>query len=234
VGFKQSDVNFADMLSENLGSNAVGATQVGTGVTTSSITRDFSTPGSLTNTGIQSDLAIKGNGFFVVKDPTTNDTYVTQDGTFGVNASGYLVNSSGMILQGTTGNVQISNGTDTTASVTGYTIGTDGTVTADLSDNTTNPGGQILLQNYSDPDQLVSVGNNLYTAPAAAGGLTAPAAPESNGLGSIQSGYVEMSNVDLAGQLTDLISAQSAYSANSKVISTSDTLLQTVVNMVQV
>ena len=93
------------------------------------------------------------------------------------------------------------------------------------------PVGQILLQNFTNPDQLVKVGGNLYTAPAAAGGLAAAAAPNSSGLGYIVSGSLEMSNVDLAGQLTELITAQRAYEANSKVITTSDDILQTLVNL---
>lgn len=231
VGFKEADVNFADTLSETLGSNAVGSTQIGTGVTTASITNNFSTQGSLSNTGIQSDLAIDGNGFFEVKDPTSGNTYVTQDGTFSVDANGYLVTSSGMRLQGSTGDLKIAS--SSTATVTGYQIGNDGTITVNLSDGTTSSAGQILLQNYSNPDQLVKVGGNLYTAPAAAGGLAAAAAPGTSGLGTIQSGYLEMSNVDLAGQLTGLITAQRAYEANSKVISTSDQVLQTLVNLKQ-
>jgi flagellar hook protein FlgE len=231
VGFKQGDVNFEDTLSETIGSNAAGSTQVGTGVATASITNDFSTPGSLTSTGIQSNLAIDGTGFFVVKDPTSGNSYVTQDGSFSVDQNGYLVTSSGLRLQGTNGDLQIAG--SSTATVSSYTISSDGTVTVNLSDGTTSSPGQIMLQNYSNPDQLVKDGNNLYTAPASAGGLAAAVAPGTGGLGTIESGYLEMSNVDLAGQLTDLIAAQQAYSANSKVITTSDNVMQTLVNLVQ-
>jgi len=229
VGFKAADVNFADTLSETLGSNAAGSTQVGTGVTTASITNDFSTPGAITSTGVESDLAIQGNGFFVVKDPTTGASYVTQDGTFTVDNNGYLVTSGGMRLQGTSGDIKIAG--TSTASVSSYTIGTDGTVTVNLSDGTTSTAGQVELQNFSNPDQLIKDGGNLYTAPAAAGG-SAAAAAGSNGLGTIQSGSLEMSNVDLAGQLTSLITVQSAYEANSKVVTTSDNVLQTLVNLI--
>lgn len=231
VGFKSSNVDFADTLSETLGSNAAGSTQVGTGVMTASITNDFSTPGSLASTGIESDLAINGNGFFVVKDPTSGQTYVTQDGTFTEDQNGYLVTSTGMRLQGTAGDIQITSG-GSSATVQSYTIGSDGTVTSNLSDGTTHVDGQIALQNFSNPDQLLKVGDNLYTAPAAAGGLTAPVAAGTNGLGTIESGYLEMSNVDLAAQLTTLITTQRAYEANSKVITTSDDILQTLVNLV--
>jgi flagellar hook protein FlgE len=230
VGFKSADVNFADTLSETLGSNAAGSTQIGTGVTTASITNDFSTPGSLSSTGVQSDLAIDGNGFFVVKDPASGQSYVTQDGTFTVDTSGYLVTSSGMRLQGTSGDIKIAG--SGSATVSSYTIGTDGNVNVTLSDGTTSNAGQITLENFSNPDQLVKMGGNLYTATTAAGG-SAAAAPGTNGLGTIQSGYLEMSNVDLASQLTSLITTQRAYEANSKVITTSDNVLQTLVNLVR-
>lgn len=231
VGFKSADVSFADTLSETLGSNAVGSTQVGTGVSTAAITNDFSTPGALTNTGVQTDLAVQGNGFFVVKDPASGNTYVTQDGTFRIDTNGYLVTTNGMRLQGSTGDLQIAG--TSTATVQSYQINSNGTINVLLSDGTSTTAGQIMLQNYSDPDQLVKVGDNLYTAPAAAGGLAAAAAPGSSGLGSIESGYLEMSNVDLAGQLTSLITTQRAYEANSKVITTSDNVLQTLVNLVR-
>lgn len=231
VGFKQADVDFADTLSETLGSTAAGSTQIGTGVMTASITNDFSTPGSLNSTGVESDLAVNGNGFFVVKDPTSGSSYVTQDGTFTVDNNGYLVTSGGLQVQGVSGPIQISAGSST-ASVASYTIGSDGTVTVNLSDGTSSTAGQIELQNFSNPDQLVKVGDNLYTATAAAGG-SAAAAAGSSGLGTIESGYLETSNVDLATQLTSLISAQRAYEANSKVITTSDQILQTLVNLKQ-
>src|SRR5580698_7289519 len=127
VGFKAADVNFADALSETLGTTAAGSTQVGTGVMTASITNDFSTPGSLSSTGVESDLAINGNGFFVVKDPTSGNSYVTQDGTFTVDSSGYLVTSGGLRLQGTTGDIQITS--TGSATVQGYQIGTNGMIT---------------------------------------------------------------------------------------------------------
>jgi flagellar hook protein FlgE len=231
VGYKSADVNFADTLSETLGATAAGSTQIGTGVMTASITNDFSTPGSLSSTGVQSDLAISGNGFFVVKDPTSGNSYVTQDGTFTVDNNGYLVTSAGMRLQGTAGDLQITAGSSS-ATVQSYSIATNGNITVNLSDGTSSSAGQIALQNFTNPDQLVKVGGNLYTAPAAAGGLAAPVAAGSNGLGTIDSGYLEMSNVDLAGQLTSLITTQRAYEANSKVITTSDNVLQTLVNLV--
>ena len=242
VGFKSADVNFADTLSQTLGSNAAGSMQVGTGVMTSGIMNDFSA-GALSSTGVQSDMAISGNGFFLVKDPTSGNSYVTQDGAFTVDNSGYLVTSSGMRVQGytdsgltTVGDIQINNTgapNSDTAAMQNYTVGSDGKISVLLADGTQFTRGQVLLQNLSNPGQLVKVGGNLYSGLTAAGALAAPVAPNSSGLGGIVSGSLEMSNVDLAQQLTSLISVQSAYQANSKVITTSDNVLQTLVNLVR-
>ena len=242
VGFKSAQVSFADTLSETLGTNSAGSEQVGTGVTTSGIANDF-TAGSLSATGVQSDLAINGNGFFVVKDPSSGNTFVTQDGEFTVDPNGYLVTTNGMRVQGytdagltTQGDVQINNTgapNNDTSAVQGYTIGDDGKVSVLLADGTSFTRGQILLQNFTDPQQLVKVGDNLYSGQSLAGELSTPGAPNANGLGSVQSGYLEMSNVDLASQLTSLITTQRAYEANSKVVTTSDNILQTLINLKQ-
>jgi flagellar hook protein FlgE len=106
-----------------------------------------------------------------------------------------------------------------------------GVITVNLSDGTSFARGQVLLQNFTDPQALTSVGNNLYSNMANAGGLAAPGAPGSGSLGTIQSGALELSNVDLSAQMADLIVAQRAFEANSKIITTSDELLQDVVNM---
>jgi flagellar hook protein FlgE len=242
VGFKSANVSFADTLSQTLGTNATGSTQVGTGVMTAGITNNF-TAGSISNTGVQTDMAVNGNGFFLVKDPASGNTYVTRDGEFTMDTNGYLVNSSGMRLQGytdaglsTVGDIQINNtgapGGDT-AAVQSYTIGSNGQISVLLTDGTSFTRGQVLLQNFSSPEQLVKVGDNLYSGLAVAGQLSTPVAPGSNGLGSLATASLEMSNVDLAQQLTSLITTQRAYEANSKVITTSDQILQTLVNLKQ-
>lgn len=240
VGFKSANVEFADTLSQTIGSNAAGTEQVGTGVTTGSITDNFG-QGSITSTGVASNLAINGNGFFVVNDPTTNESYYTRDGDFTVNSQGYLVTSGGMYVQGydstgsnTIGNIQISNTyapNNDTSPVQSYQISSNGAVNITLADGTEFQGGTILLQNFTAPTQLTSVGNNLYTGTTNAGPLTAPVAPGSNGLGSLVSGSLEMSNVDLATQLTDLITAQRGFEANAQTVTTSNEILQDLVNL---
>ena len=240
VGFKAANMGFADALSQSLGSNSAGSMQVGSGVLTASITNQF-TQGSITSTGVQTDMAVNGSGFFLVKDSSTGASYVTRDGEFTVDTNGYLVTSNGMRVQGYSdagltaqGDLKIdSTGAPNgdTAAVQGYTFGSDGKLTVQLADGTQFTRGQILLQNFSNPEQLTKVGNNLFSGLTNAGPLAAPLAPSSNGLGNLVSGAVEMSNVDLAGQLTSLITTQRAYEANTKVITTSDEILQDLINL---
>jgi flagellar hook protein FlgE len=240
VGFKSSNMQFANALSQTIGDNAAGVEQIGTGVLTSSIASTF-TQGSIVNTEVPTNMAINGNGFFQVKDPVSGQTYVTRDGNFSVDSNGFLVTSTGMRVQGltaaggtTTGDIQISNanapGGDTSP-VQSYTFGSNGDVNILLADGTTFTSGQIMLQNFTAPTQLVSVGNNLYTGQANAGQLAAPEAPTSNGLGTLVGGSLEMSNVDLATQLTDLITAQRGFEANAQTVTTSNEVLQDLVNL---
>lgn len=250
VGYKSGSTAFEDAFSQTLGSNASGPEQVGTGVLLSGITSNFS-QGSITSTGVATDMAINQNGFFLVKDPTTNSEYATRDGEFTVDSSGYLITSNGMRVQGfsdagltTLGDIKVDNTGATTTDTTGatvadtsavqsYTFGSDGKLTVTLSDGTTFTRGQILLQNFVDPNQLSKVGDNLYTNLSSAGPLSTPAAPTTSGLGSIVTGSLEMSNVDLAGQLTSLITTQRAYEANTKVVTTGDQILQDLVGLVR-
>ncbi len=240
TGFKSSTVDFADTLSQTLGANAAGSEQVGNGVTTSAITTDFSS-GSFSATGGASDLGIEGNGFFLVKDPTTGVTYATRDGQFTKDSNGYLLTSNGMRLQGftaangtTVGDIQLDNtgATNPAATVSSFNInGTTGIITVNLSDNEQIQRAQVALQSFTYPSQLQKAGGNLYTNLAAAGPLATPTAPSVSGPGTLLVGQLEMSNVDLASELTSLITTQRAYEANSKVITTSDEILQSLVNL---
>ncbi len=91
--------------------------------------------------------------------------------------------------------------------------------------------GQVLLQNFITPQALTKEGNNLYSNLAAAGPLAQTAVPDAGGLGEIVSGQLEMSNVDMAGEFSNLIIAQRGFQANSRIITTSDELLQEIINL---
>jgi flagellar hook protein FlgE len=156
--------------------------------------------------GTASELAILGNGFFVVRDPASNECYATQLGHFSLDSNGFLVTNTGARLQGRTngalstlGDLQVNtadalSGSDPGSAMLCYSIDDLGRITVHLSDSTSFLRGQIMLQNFQDPQALVSEGNQLYSNLSAAGPLPALAAPGSNGLGAIQSGVLELSN----------------------------------------
>ncbi|MGC8828579.1 MAG: flagellar hook-basal body complex protein [Verrucomicrobiia bacterium] len=250
TAFKSARVDFEEAFSQTLQQSAPGsanssqtpAMQVGTGTLVGAIKNQF-TQGSITRTGVQTDLAIAGDGFFIVSDPGSGEKYATRAGDFSLDSNGYLVTNSGMRLQGysdsgltTIGDVRIDatgapQTADPTATVVAFSIGRDGKINVRLSDGTEFVRGQILLQQFSNPNGLVKEGNNLYSGIAAAGPLPAMVAPGSAGLGKVESGALELSNVDLANEFSSLITAQRAFQASARVISTSDEILQELVNL---
>ncbi len=250
TGFKTANVDFADAFSNTLRAPSGGSAtssgsdsvQVGTGVAITGIDNNWN-QGALTTTGIPSDLAIAGNGFFMVRDTVTNAQYATRAGDFSVDANGYLVTDTGERVQGffnpavsALGDVKIDAigkpaTSDPDATVAGYSINGQGIVTVNLSDGTSFVRGQVLLQNFQDPDALVNVGNNLYSNVAEAGSVSGFQSPGTFGLGNLQSGALELSNVDLSNEMANLITAQRAFEANSKIVTSSDEILQDVVNM---
>jgi flagellar hook protein FlgE len=154
--------------------------------------------------GAALDLAIMGNGYFVVRDPVTNECHATQAGHFSVDGNGCLLTGAGARLQGcvggslsTVGDLQINAAGLPPGSIPGtamvcYTIDEWGKITVQLSDGAWFLCGQVMLQDFQDPQALISEGNGLYSNLSAAGPLPALAAPGSNGLGVIQSGALEL------------------------------------------
>ncbi len=250
TGFKAGRVNFSDSFSQTMRDSSAGsgttsassAIQVGTGVQISSIHNDY-TQGTVTRTGVPTDLAVSGNGLFVVRDPISGESFVTRDGAFRVDSSNFLITQSGYRVQGysdagltTLGDIQINNTgapNGSTAAVSSYSIGEDGKIHVRLADSsgTDFVRGQVLLQNFSDPQALVKEGNNLYSGMVAAGALAAPVPPGTAGVGKVQAGALEMSNVDLANQFSTMITTQRAFQACARIITTSDEMLQELVNL---
>ncbi len=193
VGFKSSNMQFANALSQTIGDNAAGVEQIGTGVLTSSIAATF-TQGSIVNTQVPTNMAINGNGFFMVKDPARRPDLRDTRWEF-LRGCQWItwVSSTGMRVQGlttaggtTVGDIQISNanapGGDTSP-VQSYTFASNGNVNILLADGTQFTSSQIVLQNFTAPTQLVSVGNNLYTGQTNAGQLAAPLAADNEWFG---------------------------------------------------
>lgn len=249
TGFKGSAASYSDSFSNILQQSSSSGTEmtspiaVGTGVRLSGITTNF-TQGSLSSTGKGTDLGVSGNGFFRVKNTTTGDDYVTRAGDFRWDQQGYLVTADGYRVQGvdengTIGDVSQNKAVTTVGvSVTGVSIDRYGKVIQSLSDGSTQTSGQILLQNFTDPSALTKQGNNLYNGMAAAGPTTGALAldatnnaPGDNGLGTIQAGVLELSNVDLTEQFSDLITTQRSFQAGSRLLTVSDTVLEDIVNL---
>ncbi len=226
TGFKKSRADFNDLFYQAMqyaGTNTSNTTlspdgmEVGLGVRPSAITKMFS-QGSPKETENNLDVAITGKGFFQVQLPDGTTAY-TRSGNFKLDEQGNLVTSEGYLLI-----PQITLPEDTTQ----VNIGVDGTVSVTQGLQTTsNVIGQITLANFVNPSGLHSMGDNLFSITNASGEAIV-GNPDSQGLGKLRQGFLELSNVRLVEEMTDLITAQRAYEANSKSIQTADAMLQTV------
>ena len=223
-GFKRTGVLFEDLMYQNLRPAGAATSdqsqlptglQVGLGVRTAATTRNFG-QGTLQQTGNNLDVAIKGNGFFQIQMPDGSTNY-TRDGAFQVDANGAVVTSAGYALL---------PGITIPAAALSVTFANDGTVTAAM------PGlvapqvlGQVLTASFINPAGLDPKGGNLF-GETSASGTPNTGAPGSAGLGQLQGGFVEGSNVNVVEELVSMIATQRAYELNSKAIQTSDQMLQ--------
>jgi flagellar hook protein FlgE len=250
-GFKKGRTTFKDLVSQQISGasdpsanrGGVNPIQVGLGSQLASIDT-VQTQGSLQTTGRPLDLGISGDGYFVVNDGT-ND-YVTRAGNFYLDTNGNLVNSDGMYVIAKVPNKdntdiqtpekggKISIPTDAKS----FSIGPDGRITY-IKDGTSTPlvAGQIVLAKFSNTGGLEKVGGNLYRETTNSGTIKNGAnyincsAPGTDGAGTIVAGALEMSNVDLSEEFTDMIVAQRGFQANTRIITTSDEILQELVNL---
>ena len=224
-GYKRSGVVFEDLMYQNLRPSGSASSeqsqlptglQVGLGVRAAGTTRSFS-QGNLQQTGNNYDIAIKGNGFFQVQLPDGSTGY-TRDGGFQVDANGQLVTNAGYVVQ---------PGITIPPNALSVTVAQDGTVQVTTAGAAAKPTsvGQLQLASFINPAGLEPKGQNLYGETAASGTPNA-GAPNSNGLGALQQGFVEGSNVNVVEELVSMIATQRAYELNSKAIQTSDQMLQ--------
>lgn len=230
TGYKRQIPEFRDLLYINL--RRVGATssdtgtiiptgiQLGLGVQTAAIHRDIS-QGTPASTSGSLDLSISGRGLFQITMPDGSLAY-TRDGTFEVSPTGEIVNADGYPL---TPNITIPN------NATGISINTSGVVEATIPNQTAPSNlGQIQLATFINPNGLEATGSNLYIETASSGSPVI-GTPGLDGVGTIQQGFLESSNVNPVTEITRLITAQRAYEMNTKVITASDQMLQ---NLAQV
>ncbi|MBN9430333.1 MAG: flagellar basal-body rod protein FlgG [Burkholderiales bacterium] len=222
-GYKRSHAVFEDLLYQNM-RQAGGqqsqqnqlptGLQLGTGVRPVATARIF-TQGNLQQTGNVYDIAINGNGFFNVQLPDGSTAY-TRDGSFRIDATGQLVTSNGMPM---TPPIVIP------PNALSVTVGADGIVSVTQAGQA-NPVqvGQIQLTTFANPAGLDPMGQNLFLETAASGTPTV-GGPGTNGIGVLNQGYVETSNVNVVEELVAMIQTQRAYEINSKAIQTSDQML---------
>jgi len=260
IGFKASTTVFQDTLSQML-SGATGDSairgginpmQVGLGVQLAAVSTDFG-QGSAQQTGRSTDLMIQGDGFFVVENST--EQLYTRAGSFGFDQSGTLVTPTGNRVMGysmdqidpatglpvagatlspvtldTTNAVPPVPASDPPVELVSYNIGPDGRVRGIFDDGIQRDLCQLAVANFTNPGGLEEAGGSTWRTSANSGTADIGVATE-GGRGTLVSGALEMSNVDLAGEFTNLILAQRGFQASSRVITTSDQVLEELVNI---
>ncbi|VAX16861.1 Flagellar basal-body rod protein FlgG [hydrothermal vent metagenome] len=224
IGFKKSRADFQDLLYETLrapgtlnstGSQVPTGIQVGLGVKPAGVTKMF-LQGDMRNTQNEFDVAIDGKGFYQIQMPDASIGY-TRAGNFQVDSDGQIVNLDGYPML-----PSIAIPQDATL----VSIDTEGRV------NVMQPGstafsevGQIELANFVNPAGLLSDGKSIYKE-SEASGPPITGLPATNEFGSILQGFVEVSNVSVVEELTQMIIAQRGYEVNSKAVQASDEMLQ--------
>jgi flagellar basal-body rod protein FlgG len=229
VGFKKSRADFQELFYQDLktpgatsaeGSEIPSGIELGLGVRPVAVQKLF-LQGDFANTGNSLDLVIEGDGFFQIMTPEGTIAY-TRAGAFKLDSEGRIVNSDGYPLE-----PNITIPTDTLS----ITAGSDGKITV-LQAGSTTPSeiGQIELARFINPGGLKANGRNLFTLTASSGDPLL-GTPGTEGFGTINQGFLELSNVNIVEEMVNMIISQRAYEVNSKAIQTSDEMLQITNNL---
>jgi flagellar basal-body rod protein FlgG len=224
IGFKRDRAVFEDLLYQVLQQPGAQSSQdttlpsglqLGTGVRIAGTQKMFGI-GSMQTTEAPLDLAVEGRGFFQITMPDGSIGY-TRDGQFRMDQDGQIVNSQGHPLEPV---ISIPEDAET------ITIGVDGTVSVMTKGNpAATQVGTVEIVNFVNPAGLQANGGNLFAETPASGSPQSGTAG-TNGLGYILQGTLETSNVSVVEELVNMVSVQRAYEMNSKVVSTSDQMLQ--------
>jgi flagellar basal-body rod protein FlgG len=225
TGFRSRRLQFEDLMYQNLIMPGAAATQQTTVVaglqmglgTRSAASEVTQLEGDFTQTGNPLDLAIQGQGFFQVLLPNGETAY-TRAGSFHTDSSGNLVTQDGDPVQPA---ITIPSG------ATSITVGSDGTVSVTLAGQTAAQQiGALQIALFNNPGGLNSTGSNLYLVTTASGDAIVGTPGGSEGLGTIQQGMLEQSNVSVVDEFVNMIVAQRSYEANSRVVNAADQMLQ--------
>lgn len=234
VGFKKGRVTFQDLMSQTMVSanaptdvrGGTNPSQVGLGSKIGSID-NIHTQGFSQTTNSPLDLQLEGDGMFILDTP--EGRVYTRAGNFYLDGDDNLVNADGYFVLDVNGDrINLSEANS-------ISIGKDGVITVVGDDNNPSERAQIGIAVFANPGGLEKIGGNLYRATSNAGtgtdGEPTIIAPESDGAATIVSGALEMSNVDLSEEFTEMITAQRGFQANTRIITTSDEILQELVNL---
>ncbi len=233
TGYKATKISFDSLVNPSSGSGYTGK-EIGSGVILGDVSYNWSA-GTIQQTSNSYDMAISGTGFFNVTD-SSGKAYYTRDGSFKFDGSGNLVTAAGDNVQG----YAITGGTTATtlssikidpATYASVTVDSSGIYYGTTSTGTKTALFQIALYKPTDQSKMAKMSGNLYTDTSTTAGTSG--IPGANGLGAVSPSSLEMSNVDIAQEFVNMITAQRAFSANAKVITSSDQILQDVINMKQ-
>jgi flagellar hook protein FlgE len=260
IGYKSQSVDFVDELSQTIGpatapnsySGGTNAQQVGLGVAVGAIENNMSA-GTAQTTGNALDLAVSGDGYLVVGNGDPNSSSLTSDlptsnqytraGNLTQNSEGYLTTQSGQYVMGYTApSGSTPAGAMTYLNIppgsTNIAIGTNGAVTytdensTDATYGQTVTAGYLALATFPNEAGLTRDGGSLLSASVSSGAAQL-GTPNTGGFGETISGELEGSNVDMATEFSNMIVAENAYEADSKVITTAQQMLQAIVQMPQ-
>lgn len=229
TGFKRSKIEFQDVLYQNIKqagtASAIGTQNpvglsIGYGTRAAATDRQFTT-GDLQLTGNPLDLAISGDGFFQVQHPDGTTVY-TRDGSFKISGDGRVVTSDGFFML-----PEVTVPDDAVS----ISVGTDGIMEViQFGQNDPVEIGQIELARFVNPAGLNGLGRNLYQRTSASGDPIIDI-PTQSGLGQLDQGYLEGSNVKVVDEMVNMIVAQRAYEMNAKAIQTADDMSATANNL---
>ena len=230
TGYKKTRVEFQDMLSQavktpgamiNQGTFQPVGIEYGLGVKTAATTRVFS-QGTAVSTDRNLDVSIQGEGFFQVMKTDGTLAY-TRDGSLKLDSMGQLCTTDGLLIQPQTTIPQDAKEIDITE---------DGNISVTVGQDTTQTiVGTLQLVRFQNPSGLLAIGHNMYVETAASGNPIQDT-PGQNGMGTVQQGFLEGSNVQIVEELIGLIKAERAFESNSKIISTSSDILKLTNNII--
>ena len=230
TGFKRQRAEFQDLLYQNVermgvqssdaGTIVPTGVQVGVGVKAGSVYR-VTEQGSITQTQNLYDVAVQGEGYFIVQLPDGRDAY-TRAGNFSLSADGQLVTKDGFT---------VAPGVSVPQDAVGVSINRQGVVQAIMADGSApQEVGALELARFVNPAGLDAIGDNSFLETPASGAANR-GLPGSVGFGTVQQGFLETSNVNAVTEISALITAQRAYEMNSKVITTTDEMLRSTTNL---